>query len=51
MQKYVDTPSNEWIWLFHPHQLLTGVYEIEHTALQTPCKLHANSIEKTLAVE
>jgi hypothetical protein len=23
-QRYVDTPSNEWFWLFQPHQLLTG---------------------------
>ena len=22
---YVDTPSNEWIWLSQPHPLLTGV--------------------------
>jgi hypothetical protein len=25
IHKYVDTPSNEWIRLFPPHPLLTGV--------------------------
>ena len=26
IQTYVDTTSNQEIWLFQPHQLLTGVY-------------------------
>jgi hypothetical protein len=24
-KRYVDNPSNEWLRLFHPHPLLTGV--------------------------
>jgi hypothetical protein len=38
MQKYVDTPSNLWIWLFQPHLLLTPVYNWVHS--------HAISLNK-----
>ena len=30
-QKYVDTPSNEWIWPFLPHTLLRSVYNLTHS--------------------
>jgi hypothetical protein len=37
-QTYVDTPSNEWIWQFQPHPLLTDIYKnkIKQTAMQSP---------------